>query len=88
MTEPLVLADDQLERLADLIAERSTASPLLTAEQAGKLLNVPATWLLAEARAERVPHSRLGRYVRFDSAELREWASNGHHRGPRTRSIA
>lgn len=47
--------------------------PLLDARAAGQLLNVPPTWVLAEARADRIPHVRLGRYVRFDADELRDW---------------
>ena len=46
---------------------------LLDADQAGHMLNVPASWVRAEARAGRVPHVRLGRYVRFDPAELTAW---------------
>lgn len=46
---------------------------LLNAEQASELLNVPASWILAEARADRVPHVRLSRYVRFDADELEAW---------------
>lgn len=56
-------------------------SPLLNADQAGALLNVPPTWVLAEARADRIPHVRLGRYVRFDGAELEAWWI-GRRRGP------
>lgn len=48
-------------------------APLLNAEQAAELLNVPSTWILAEARADRIPHVRLGRYVRFDGDELTAW---------------
>jgi excisionase family DNA binding protein len=47
--------------------------PLLNADQAGELLNVPASWVLAEARANRIPHVRLGRYVRFDEDQLEVW---------------
>ncbi len=47
--------------------------PLLNAEEAGLLLGVPKTWVLAEARADRIPHVRLGRYVRFDAAALEDW---------------
>jgi excisionase family DNA binding protein len=47
--------------------------PLLDAKQAGALLNVPASWVLAEARADRIPHVRLGRYVRFDADHLEAW---------------
>lgn len=58
-------------------------SPLIDAKAAAALLGVPASWLLAEARKDAVPHIRLGRYVRFDAAELLDWARNGQHRGPR-----
>jgi excisionase family DNA binding protein len=47
--------------------------PLLDAKQAAALLSVPASWLLAQARRDAVPHVRLGRYVRFDAAELEAW---------------
>ena len=46
---------------------------LLDAEQAGQLLNVPASWVLREARHNRIPHVRLGRYVRFDAETLDAW---------------
>ncbi len=51
----------------------SQTSPLLDAEQAAKLLGVPPSWLLAQARKHRVPHHRLGHYVRFDPDELIQW---------------
>lgn len=57
---------------------------LLNAEQAAELLNLPASWILAEARADRIPHCRFGRYVRFDRAELEHWARQ-RMRGPRRR---
>lgn len=55
---------------------------LLNAEQAADLLNVPKTWVLAEARADRIPHVRLGRYVRFESDDLEAWWAE-RRRGPR-----
>jgi excisionase family DNA binding protein len=54
-------------------AEPGHVVPLLDAKGAAALLNVPATWVLAEARADRIPHVRLGRYVRFDAGELQAW---------------
>ena len=56
-------------------------APLLDSKSAAALLNVPATWVLAEARADRIPHVRLGRYVRFDAAELQSWWQS-RRRGP------
>jgi excisionase family DNA binding protein len=38
-----------------------------------KLLGVPHTWLLAHARAGRIPHHRLGHYVRFNPEDLHAW---------------
>ena len=49
------------------------------------MLNVPKSWLLSQAREDKVPHIRLGRYVRFDAGELERW-SQECARGPRRRS--
>jgi excisionase family DNA binding protein len=62
-------------------AEPGHVAPLLDAKGAAALLNVPATWVLAEARADRIPHVRLGRYVRFDAGELQAWWLS-RRRGP------
>jgi excisionase family DNA binding protein len=50
------------------------SGPLLDAAAAAELLNVPKSWVLAEARADRIPHVRLGKYVRFDADDLHDWA--------------
>jgi excisionase family DNA binding protein len=55
---------------------------LITADQAAELLAVPKSWVLAEARAKRIPHVRLGRYVRFEAELLEEWWAS-RRRGPR-----
>ena len=46
---------------------------LLDAKAVAELLGVPHTWLLAQARKDGVPHLRLGKYVRFDPADLENW---------------
>jgi excisionase family DNA binding protein len=51
----------------------SATSPLVDANEAAKLLGVPSSWLLAQARARNVPHHKLGHYVRFDLDELIGW---------------
>jgi Helix-turn-helix domain len=51
----------------------SGAACLLDAGQAGTLLGVPASWLLAQARRDAIPHVRLGKYVRFDEVDLLAW---------------
>jgi excisionase family DNA binding protein len=57
---------------------------LIDAKGAGALLGVPASWVLAQARDDRIPHVRLGRYVRFDPAELDLWW-RARVRGPANR---
>ena len=57
-------------------------SPLLNAAEAAAMLSVPKTWVLAQARADRIPHVRLGHYVRFDAGALEAWAREAA-RGPR-----
>lgn len=42
----------------------------MTAAEAAELLAVSPRWLLAEARAGRVAHHRLGRQVRFAPAHI------------------
>ena len=55
---------------------------LLDAKQAGDLLGVPATWLLAQARGGKVPHVKLGKYTRFDPEDLERWLASVK-RGPK-----
>lgn len=52
---------------------RRAFTPLIDAKAASQLLGVPYTWLLAQARANRIPHQRLGHYVRFDPDDLQTW---------------
>jgi len=57
------------------------APRLVDAADASSLLGVPKSWVLAEARADRIPHIRLGRYVRFEPLELERWWA-ARRRGP------
>jgi len=61
------------------------APPLLDDDQAGDLLCVPASWMLAQARAGRVPHVKLGHYVRFKRDELLAWVE-ARTTGPRPKA--
>lgn len=74
----------ELAREVATLIGRETIIPLLDARQAAAILNVPASWIAAEARAGRIPHLRLGRYVRFNSDELMRWCE-GRTVGPRSR---
>jgi hypothetical protein len=61
--------------------ESGPSHALVDAHAAGELLGVPASWVLAQAPHDRLPHVRLNRYVRFDVDQLEEWW-RGRMRGP------
>jgi excisionase family DNA binding protein len=91
MSEPTLTLDaTSIAALAEALAA-ATPPPdaLLTADQAGALLGVPASWVLAQARKDAIPYVELGHYRRFDRAALQAWWSNSRSRGPRpTRTAA
>jgi excisionase family DNA binding protein len=62
-----------IRRIANKLAARHAFIPLVDAKAASTLLGVPYTWLLAQAREGKIPHHRLGHYVRFDPDDLQTW---------------
>jgi excisionase family DNA binding protein len=46
---------------------------LLDAREVAELLAVPKSWVLESARSGAMPCVRLGRYVRFDQADVETW---------------
>ena len=47
--------------------------PLLTAGEVADVLRVSTAWVYAETRAQRLPHVRLGRYVRYRRSAILAW---------------
>ena len=49
---------------------------LLTAEQVAEMYQVPKSWVYGRTRkrgVERLPHLKLGKYLRFEEAAVREF---------------
>lgn len=46
--------------------------PLLTAAEIAEQSGIPKSWFERQARERRIPHRKLGRYVRFVLAEVTE----------------
>jgi excisionase family DNA binding protein len=46
---------------------------LLTAGEVASILRVTPDWVYAQTRSGRIPHLRLGRYVRYRRRALIEW---------------
>lgn len=51
------------------------AEELITVEELAKRLNVPVSWIYQRTRLgpEAIPHVKMGKYVRFDWAEVVEF---------------
>jgi excisionase family DNA binding protein len=73
------LERDRFERpSADGGRRRSGA--LLVASEVAELLRVTPAWVYAETRANRLPHVRLGRYVRYRAAAIDAWIAEEERR--------
>ena len=46
---------------------------LLDAKEIAERLGVPESWVRESARSGAIPHLLLGRYVRFDLADVERW---------------
>ncbi len=49
---------------------------ILTVAEVAELLRVPISWVYDHVRGEgidRLPHIKLGKYVRFRASAIREW---------------
>ena len=49
---------------------------LLHAQEVADLLQVTTAWVYAETRRGRLPHVRLGRYVRFRRESIETWLAD------------
>jgi excisionase family DNA binding protein len=48
-------------------------SKLLEAQDVADMIGMSKDWIYAEVRADRIPHVRLGRYVRFRPEAIEDW---------------
>ncbi|TLM78930.1 MAG: helix-turn-helix domain-containing protein [Actinobacteria bacterium] len=46
---------------------------LLTVAEMAERLSVKASWLYGKVACGGIPHVKVGRYVRFDAAEVLAW---------------
>lgn len=61
---------------------------LFTISEAAALLNVPEGWLRKKVSAREVPHTRLGKHVRFTPEHLRDVITAGDSGGDRSEATA
>jgi excisionase family DNA binding protein len=56
---------------------------LLTGDEVAARLRVTKCWVYAEVRAGRLPHVRLGRYIRFRAGAIDSWIEQIERGGSR-----
>ena len=52
---------------------------LMTVEEVARRLKVPPSWIYRRTRlrgSDRIPHVKLGKYLRFDPSVIDEWLFN------------
>lgn len=52
------------------------AARLLDATDVATMLSVPTSWVREHTRSGTIPHVQLGRYVRYDEADVRAWVES------------
>ncbi len=69
----------------DIAAADGLVAPsrLLEADDVAQYIGMTTDWIYREVRAGRMPHIRLGRYVRFRRESIDAWLST-RERGPAT----
>lgn len=77
----LVLSQDQLQEAVKRGRELLPSVSVATVQQADTILDadgmkattgIPASWFLEQARQDKIPHIRAGKYVRFRIGEVLE----------------
>ncbi len=71
-----ILGDAFLEAIRQAVraeiqaANGNSVSELLTPEQLAKKLKLPVSWVYEQSRLGNIPTHKLGRYIRFELAEV------------------
>jgi excisionase family DNA binding protein len=54
---------------------------LMTVAETARVLHVPVSWVYERTRRgnERIPHIKLGKYLRFEIAAVRDWLNGPRH---------
>jgi excisionase family DNA binding protein len=60
---------------------------VITAHEVAAILRMTAAWVYAETRRNRIPHMRLGRYVRYRRSAIEAWMATLEGEGLRGASF-
>jgi excisionase family DNA binding protein len=76
---PFDLLVDQIRAVVreEIAAVNRQDSHLLTPEQLAEKLSVPLSWVYEQSRQGNIPTHRIGKYIRFNLAEVVSQKKNG-----------
>ena len=57
----------------EIVPRPDLSDDLLTADEVAALLRMTSAWVYSETRGNRIPHLRLGRYVRYRRSTIVSW---------------
>ena len=58
---------------SEIVPGPDLSDDLLTADEVAALLRMTSAWVYSETRRNRIPHLRLGRYVRYRRSTISAW---------------
>lgn len=67
---PREVFEQHLLRESVAAAKSAPQSELVDADELQERTGIPASWWMTQARERRLPFRKMGRYVRFDVAEI------------------
>jgi excisionase family DNA binding protein len=67
-------------RLLECVPVTDATEPFVDAAEMAKQLGIHESWVRTEQRAGRIPFRQVGRYIRFEPAEVKAAIAAGHSR--------
>ena len=61
-----------MERV-EVLESEARQDEFLNIEELSQFLGVPKSWIYERTRRGEIPHTKLGKYLRFNTQEIREW---------------
>jgi excisionase family DNA binding protein len=68
--------NSNLRTKQDAVIDVAYSNGLATVREIAELLRVPTSWVYERTRrrgVERIPHFKVGKYLRFSKSEVLEW---------------
>jgi hypothetical protein len=82
MCDELQSSSASAQPVGAVVASPKWDCELMDVAQTARVLQVPVSWVYARTRRrgrDRIPHIKLGKYLRFEPAAVRDWLNGMRH---------